>query len=91
MVPGVIGPCGKATISPTAADETMIVLINMLTTTNDPSSIPVTLNEISNLKESLSSKDVLVPYMATISNLKSHSVVTVTAIEDYMAKLVVIS
>lgn len=91
IIPGIFGACAKSTY-PGAADATLQELVCLLqNVSSDTSGVATTLNEISNLKESISSKEVLVPYMPTILSFKSFDTVTVSALEDYMEGYVMIS
>jgi uncharacterized coiled-coil protein SlyX len=92
LVAGVIGGCSKATcpvefepddVNQCIGDLMFDELMKLLTASSDSTSVTTILSEILNMKETLSTREKLAPYMSMISTHKSSNDVVVTAIEDF--------
>lgn len=94
LVSGCISGCSKSTlvvefdandVNQSIGDVMFGELMKLLANASDAMSIPTILSEALNMKETLSSRDKLAPYMTLISSHKSSNDIMVTAIEDYYA------
>jgi uncharacterized coiled-coil protein SlyX len=92
LVAAVIGSCSKATcsvefdpgdVNQCIGDLMLDELMKLLSSSSDSTSITVILSEILNMKETLSTREKLAPYMSLISSHKSSNDVVVTSIEDF--------
>jgi hypothetical protein len=91
LVASIIGRCSAATtgveLEPggTIGDLMLDELMKLLTASADSTSTSTILAEILNMKETLSTREKLTPFIATISSHKASNDVVVTAIEDFYA------
>lgn len=81
----VIGAAAKAKNPANAGDKMLPLLMDLLTQSTESTSKVVVLSELSAIREHLSSRDALKPFMATISKHKSVHPDIVTNIEDFFA------